>query len=95
MSSTIAFPLTGLDLQAYVISTGECTYDLFAVSNHYGGLGNGHYTAYAHSPMGGRWMEFNDTSVRPANLSDVCSEAAYLLFYRRRDSEACSIGKMK
>jgi ubiquitin C-terminal hydrolase len=25
-------------------------YDLFAVSNHFGGLGGGHYTAYAQLP---------------------------------------------
>lgn len=29
-------------------------YDLFAVSNHYGSLGGGHYTAYARMPDTGR-----------------------------------------
>ena len=33
-------------------------YDLYAVSNHYGGLGGGHYTAYAKN--GNKWFEFND-----------------------------------
>lgn len=34
-----------------------------AVSNHYGGLGGGHYTAYAKNPFYDKWFEFNDSSV--------------------------------
>jgi len=33
-------------------------YDLFAVSNHYGQLLGGHYTAYAKN--GDTWYRFND-----------------------------------
>ena len=29
------------------ISDKKLIYDLYAVSNHFGGLGGGHYTAYA------------------------------------------------
>lgn len=29
-------------------------YELYAISNHYGGLGGGHYTAYAKN--GDRWL---------------------------------------
>lgn len=36
-------------------------YELYAVSNHYGSLGGGHYTAYAKN--GERWYSFNDSSV--------------------------------
>ena len=28
-------------------------YDLYAVSNHFGGLGGGHYTAFVHLPSSG------------------------------------------
>ena len=28
------------------IAPSSCLYDLYAVSNHFGGLGGGHYTAY-------------------------------------------------
>ncbi|TKY89123.1 hypothetical protein EX895_001654 [Sporisorium graminicola] len=60
-------------------------YDLYAVDNHFGGLGGGHYTAFAKSPADGKWYEFDDSSVRPvANPETVKSSSAYLLFYRRR-----------
>ena len=36
-------------------------YDLYAISNHYGGLGGGHYTAYAKNDS--KWYQFNDSSV--------------------------------
>lgn len=58
-------------------------YDLFAVSNHYGGLGGGHYTAFA--KKNNEWNEYDDSSVRPAEKSQIITPAAYVLFYKRRD----------
>lgn len=69
----------------------DYTYDLFAVSNHFGGMGGGHYTAYGLSPIKRQWFDYNDSSVRVANTSDIVSEAAYLLFYRRRDAKPCEL----
>jgi ubiquitin carboxyl-terminal hydrolase 4/11/15 len=63
-------------------------YDLYAVSNHYGGLGGGHYTAYCQMPDDGKWYTFDDSSVTEVNNSSVKSSAAYVLFYRRRGAEA-------
>lgn len=44
------FPIHNLDLSKYVKSTdlseSSHVYELYAISNHYGGLGGGHYTAY-------------------------------------------------
>lgn len=60
-------------------------YDLYAVDNHFGGLGGGHYTAFAKNPLDGRWYNYDDSSVRPvSDPQSVKSAAAYLLFYRRR-----------
>ena len=59
-------------------------YDLFAVSNHYGSLNGGHYTAYAKN-VDGNWYDFNDSSVSNSSPSDLVSGASYLLFYRRRE----------
>jgi hypothetical protein len=61
------------------------TYDLYAVSNHYGGLGGGHYTAYTLSDDGS-WCHFDDSRVtHNLDSKDVVTEAAYVLYYRRRD----------
>lgn len=49
LDTFVNFPILNLDLSKYMKSKdGESyVYDLFAISNHYGGLGGGHYTAYA------------------------------------------------
>jgi hypothetical protein len=60
-------------------------YDCFAVSNHYGGLGGGHYTAHALNDDG-VWCYYDDSRVTiDVNPKEIVTEAAYLLFYRRRD----------
>ena len=38
-------------------------YDLFAVSNHFGGLGGGHYTAFSKSIGKDSWFRFDDDHV--------------------------------
>ncbi len=93
------FPSLGLDLNSYVLSTKfndkiNYTYDLFAVSNHYGGISGGHYTAYAFNNLLNKWYEFNDSSVRVIDKENIVSEAAYLLFYRRRDADKCCLDKL-
>lgn len=55
------------------------------MDNHYGGLGGGHYTAYAYNSVLNKWIDYNDSNTRTTS-NNVVSEAAYLLFYRRRDS---------
>ena len=51
LDTLVDFPLSSLDMAPYVLSAQgggeEHIYDLFAVSNHFGSLGFGHYTAYA------------------------------------------------
>ena len=67
------------------VAADEPVYDLYAVDNHFGGLGGGHYTAFAKNPVNGLWYNFDDSSVRPvAQPESVKTSAAYLLFYRRR-----------
>lgn len=57
-------------------------YELYAVSNHFGGLGGGHYTAYAKN--NGQWYEFNDSSVRGVSEGGIAGSGAYMLFYQRK-----------
>ena len=62
----VDFPVEGLDLTSRVAVQEEgksLTYDLFAVDNHYGGLGGGHYTAFAHNFYDQNWYEYNGKSI--------------------------------
>lgn len=61
---SVDFPIKGLDLTTRMAMQEEGKspiYDLFAVDNHYGGLGGGHYTAYASNFMeeNQTWYEYN------------------------------------
>ncbi|KAK9493982.1 hypothetical protein V1508DRAFT_351974 [Lipomyces doorenjongii] len=88
----IDFPVEGLDLSDRVgdpkqsQSPEHLVYDLFAVDNHFGGLGGGHYTANVKNFVDGKWYYFDDSSVRPVTAEDGITAAAYMLFYRRRSS---------
>lgn len=58
----VDFPVEGLDLSSRVVMQEEGKspiYDLFAVDNHYGGLGGGHYTAFAQNFIDKNWYEYN------------------------------------
>ncbi len=58
----VDFPIEGLDLTERVaVHEGgkDLVYDLVAVDNHYGGLGGGHYTAFARNFVDGNWYEYN------------------------------------
>mmetsp|Transcript_33863 Transcript_33863/g.24897 ORF Transcript_33863/g.24897 Transcript_33863/m.24897 type:complete len:109 (+) Transcript_33863:1366-1692(+) len=61
-------------------------YDLYAVTNHYGSLSFGHYTAFAMNPVSGAWYDFNDSSFSQLPSADsAVTDAAYVLYYKRRD----------
>lgn len=58
-------PVTGLNLQERVGLKEEgksLVYDLIAVDNHYGGLGGGHYTAFAKSWIDNKWYHYDGLS---------------------------------
>ncbi|KDO29822.1 hypothetical protein SPRG_19708 [Saprolegnia parasitica CBS 223.65] len=73
-------------------------YDLYAVANHTGGLSEGHYTTYCRFdlpknddvmlesvvPTSHVWLCFDDEVVGEIPSSKVVSNAAYVLFYKRR-----------
>jgi len=87
IDTLIDFPTKNLDMTPYVInpSHGQAVYDLIAVSNHYGGMGGGHYTAYGKNKTDGNWYYFDDSSVTQTNEEAVVTKAAYVLFYQRRN----------
>ncbi|XP_053717769.1 ubiquitin carboxyl-terminal hydrolase 15-like isoform X2 [Synchiropus splendidus] len=88
LDSLVDFPLRDLDMSEFLINpnAGPCRYDLIAVSNHYGGMGGGHYTAYAKNKDDGKWYNFDDSNVSPANEDQIVSKAGYVLFYQRQDT---------
>lgn len=87
----VDYPIEGLDLTKMIglkEEGKEYLYDLFAVDNHYGGLGGGHYTAMAQNFYDKKWYDYNDSSVSQIGSEErLHSPAAYLLFYRRRSEQ--------
>lgn len=64
----VDFPIEGLDLTSRVIQKEDGQkeiYDLIAVDDHYGGLGGGHYTAYARNFADGEWYNYNGQFTYP------------------------------
>lgn len=84
VTTPIDFPLYNMDLAPYVYTDRhDAKYDLFAVSNHYGSSGSGHYTAYCKNFVNKAWYCFDDTKVTRIDEDNVVSNAAYVLFYKR------------
>jgi len=84
LDSLVSYPLENLNLREFVREKNvEPIYDLYAVSNHFGSLGSGHYTAYVRN--NNCWWSFDDSSVKKMSPSDVCSTGSYVLFYKRKD----------
>ncbi|KAF8597077.1 cysteine proteinase [Ceratobasidium sp. AG-I] len=93
IDALVDFPIVGLDLGQRVGVRGaegqsaredEFVYDLFAVDEHMGGLGGGHYRAYAKNPSDEDWYHFDDSYVTKSTAEESINSNAYLLFYRRR-----------
>ena len=82
----INFPIENLDMGKYICGPDKdhSKYDLFAVSQHYGGCGGGHYTAVCKN-IDGNWYSYNDSSVSSTSASSAVTSAAYVLFYRRKN----------
>ncbi|RLN86385.1 hypothetical protein BBJ28_00005012 [Nothophytophthora sp. Chile5] len=88
ISTLVDFPIDGLDLSSFVVGPSNGSppiYDLYAVSEHSGGLGGGHYTAVARNPVNQRWFSFNDSFTNETSAEKAVSPRAYVLFYLRRD----------
>ncbi|CAO2819358.1 unnamed protein product [Amaranthus hypochondriacus] len=94
LDTFVSFPIQKLDMGKYA-KNGDASdvpyvYELYAISNHYGGLGGGHYSAYAKLIDEDRWYHFDDSHVSPVDESEIKTSAAYVLFYRRVKVEAKS-----
>ncbi|XP_047313700.1 ubiquitin carboxyl-terminal hydrolase 5 [Impatiens glandulifera] len=96
LETFVNFPIYDFDLTNYVAhkkDTRPELYELYALTNHYGGMGSGHYTAHIKLMDEKRWYNFDDSHISPINEEDVKSMAAYVLFYKRvRTEETIGVG---
>ncbi|KAJ9697584.1 hypothetical protein PVL29_009421 [Vitis rotundifolia] len=86
LETFVNFPIHDLDLTNYVAHKNNSRsqiYELYALTNHYGGMGSGHYTAHIKLLDENRWYNFDDSHISAINEEDVKSAAAYVLFYKR------------
>ncbi|XP_073132926.1 ubiquitin carboxyl-terminal hydrolase 9-like isoform X2 [Henckelia pumila] len=87
LDTFVNFPIQNLDLSRYTrsndASEGSHVYELYAISNHYGGLGGGHYSAYCKLIDDKSWYHFDDAHVSAVSESEIKTSAAYVLFYQR------------
>uniref|UniRef100_A0A8D8HMY5 Ubiquitin carboxyl-terminal hydrolase n=1 Tax=Culex pipiens TaxID=7175 RepID=A0A8D8HMY5_CULPI len=85
----VKFPLQELDMTTHIapseLSRNKTLrarrYHLIGVSNHYGSMESGHYTAFCKNTVHQKWYKFDDHTVTSLDTSDVCSSAGYILFY--------------
>ena len=79
----VDFSVNDLELNRVVKSSNArySRFKLYAVSNHYGTMDAGHYTAYCKNPVFNKWFKFDDQEVMEINGNEVRSAAAYILFY--------------
>ena len=89
IDSPINFPLSDFDVRPYVLTLKKAEnpvlYDLFGVSNHFGNLNGGHYTAFVRNFLSKKWHCMNDSQCAEISEDQVVTPAAYLLFYQRRE----------
>jgi ubiquitin C-terminal hydrolase len=83
--SNIAFELE-YDFSKYLTTntnTNTNLYELYSISNHHGGSKGGHYTTYVKN-ANNKWYNFNDTIVNEIKETEIISNKAYCLFYRKK-----------
>ncbi|XP_011690756.1 PREDICTED: ubiquitin carboxyl-terminal hydrolase 8-like isoform X2 [Wasmannia auropunctata] len=92
-NTAVDFPLTGFNLRPYLVTENpkaimsnnirNYNYSLYAISNHYGTMDGGHYTAFCKNATQNKWYKYDDQTVTEVSPSQVKSQntSAYLLFY--------------
>lgn len=90
LSHHVSFPVRGLSLKEFespFLNLNESIYSLVAISNHFGSLFGGHYTATTKNWMDNNWCDRNDNSVTSlANRESMHdTKSAYILFYERQN----------
>jgi len=92
IDTLVDFPVENLDMSCYVLNPNQrkqkqLMYNLIGVANHFGGLGGGHYTAFAKNAPQQSWYSFDDALVTPTSSNNVVTRSAYVLFYQLQQEE--------
>ncbi|KAK7396058.1 hypothetical protein VNO78_16790 [Psophocarpus tetragonolobus] len=86
LETFVNFPIHDFDLTNYIANKNNSQrqrYELYALTNHYGSMGSGHYTAHIKLLDENRWYNFDDSHISLISEDEVNTAAAYVLFYRR------------
>ncbi|CAD8181053.1 unnamed protein product [Paramecium pentaurelia] len=82
LQTNILYP-EKLDMSNFVLhKENNNLYELYAICNHIGESGSGHYTAFCKN--NGDWYKFDD-SIVSKETNSIVTPNAYVLFYRRID----------
>ena len=72
LQTSVSFPMSNLDMSNYVVDPkSTLRYNLHAVSNHYGTIYSGHYTAFAKTVYDKKWYKFDDQYVTEMSPNGV------------------------
>ena len=72
LQTSVSFPMSNLDMSNYVVGPKSALrYNLHAVSNHYGTMHGGHYTAFAKNVYDKKWYKFDDQYVTEMSPNGV------------------------
>ncbi|KAK7378005.1 hypothetical protein VNO80_03441 [Phaseolus coccineus] len=94
LETFVNFPVHDFDLTNYIANKNNSRrqlYELYALTNHYGSMGSGHYTAHIKLLDENRWYNFDDSHITLISEDEVNTAAAYVLFYRRVKTEEAAI----
>jgi len=82
--TVVNIPLDKIDLSKYVIGyqKDNSKYQLYAICNHSGSCGGGHYFAYIRTASD-KWIKFNDTEVKEIPENELISDKSYCFFLRK------------
>lgn len=84
-NTLIHFPIHDLNLSNYMASDfSPQMYELYGICNHMGNTNGGHYTAFVKPFSNDKWFHFNDTNVHEIDESQIVTNHAYCLFYRKK-----------
>ena len=82
----VDFPIENLDMKNFIVGPNneDNLYDLYAVCQHYGRYGKGHYISACKNIDG--WYRYDDEKVSEIEeQGEIVNDSAYILFYRRKD----------